>query len=432
MNHRAALRFLDSLVDYEKLARPRDEFKLDNIRRLLEMVGNPQQQLRRTVLVAGTKGKGSTCYMLEAALRACGLSTGLFVSPHVLDVRERIQLEGRSVSKQQFSRLVARFRPLVRRQPVSYFELTAAMAFDLFSRRKVDYAVIEVGLGGRLDATNLSEPDVSVIARIGLDHVQVLGGTIRRIAREKAGIMRPGRPVVIAQQQPDAADELAKCARRTGAEMISVAVRSRTWDVVTNTDGVAFSAFTDLGAGRFNLPLLGKHQIDNCLTTLTVLARLARTDERIRLESVTRGLAGVSIPARCQVVSRRPPTIVDACHNPDSGEALAGVIGEHLKSKVVLVYGSLRGKLVSKTIRPLAPHVELAIVTAPDSPRALAPDELVSKFRRLGVRAETSDSVSAALQAARIAAGSQLPVVVAGSFYVAGEALAAMHRLTHS
>uniref|UniRef100_A0A7C4GDA3 tetrahydrofolate synthase n=1 Tax=candidate division WOR-3 bacterium TaxID=2052148 RepID=A0A7C4GDA3_UNCW3 len=432
MTYRAALQFLDSLVDYEKSAKPRDEFKLDNMRRLLDLAGNPQKRLRRTVLVAGTKGKGSSCYMLEAALRACGLSTGLFVSPHVLDVRERIQLDGQPVLPQLFSRLVERFRPLVRRQPVSYFELTAAMAFDLFARRDVDYAVVEVGLGGRLDATNLSEPDISVITRIGLDHIQVLGGTVRKIAREKAGIMRAGRPVVVARQQPDAADELAKCARRVGAELVSVAARSRTWDEVAGTDGISFSAFTDLGAGRFELPLFGRHQIDNCLTALTVLGRLAQLDSRVQLEPARQGLARVSIPARCMIAARRPLTVVDSCHNPDSGEALAAVIGEHLKSKVVLVYGSLRGKLVKKTIQPLVPWTELAIVTAPHSPRAMAPDELVRVFRRLGVRVETAVDVGAALTAARVAAGTRLPVVVAGSFYLAGEALAVLRRLTRS
>lgn len=432
MTYATALRFLDSLVDYEKLAKPRDEFKLDNIRRLLELAGNPQLQLRRTLLVAGTKGKGSTCYMLEAALRACGLRTGLFISPHVLDVRERIQLSGRPVSMQQFSRLVAEFRPLVRRQPVSYFELTAAMAFDLFCRRKVDCAVVEVGLGGRLDATNLSEPDISVITRIGLDHVQVLGGTVRKIAREKAGIMRAGRPVVVARQQPEVGEELAKCARRTGAELISVAARSQTWDENLSADGVSFSAFTDLGAARFELPLLGRHQIENCLTALTVLGRLARLDPRIRLEPVRHGLAQVAVPARCEVVARRPLTIVDSCHNPDSGAALAAVIGGELKSKVVLVYGSLRGKLVAPTIGPLAPWIETAIVTAPDSARAMAPAELVKVFRRFGVKAQTAVSVPAALTAARVAAEGGLPIVVAGSFYVAGEALAALRRLTRS
>jgi dihydrofolate synthase/folylpolyglutamate synthase len=182
MTYAQAVEFLDSLVNYEKLAGPRNEFKLDNIRRLLELAGNPERNMRNVILVAGTKGKGSVCHLLEAALRGCKLSTGMFVSPHVLDVRERIQLDGKPIPKSLFAGLVKRFRPLVQRQPVSYFELTSAMAFELFATEKPDYSIIEVGLGGRLDATNLSDPAISVITRIGYDHLKVLGNTLTKIA----------------------------------------------------------------------------------------------------------------------------------------------------------------------------------------------------------------------------------------------------------
>jgi len=203
LRYAEALSKLDRLVNYEKQAKPRNEFKLDDIRELLRLAGDPHRSLRLVVLVAGTKGKGSMCHMLEASLRACGRKTGMFVSPHVITVRERIQVGGAPVSKRTFARLVDEIWPLVERQPVSYFELTAALAFTLFAREQVDYAIVEVGLGGRLDATNLLEPDVSVITRIGLDHTHVLGCTLPKIAREKAGIMRRGRPVVVGQQSPE-------------------------------------------------------------------------------------------------------------------------------------------------------------------------------------------------------------------------------------
>lgn len=428
MKYPAAVRLLDSLVNYERQAKPRDRFKLDNIRRLLLLAGDPQLRMPRTILVAGTKGKGSTCYLLDAALRECGLKTGLFVSPHVTNVRERIQLGGRPVSPVAFAALVDKFRPLLRRQQVSYFELTAAMAFELFSARRLDYAVVEVGLGGRLDATNLSDPVVSVITRIGYDHVQVLGRTMRKIAVEKAGIMRPERPTVIAPQAPEAMASLAEQARKVGAKLISVAERTRAWDITLGTRGTWFSCFTDLGPGRVAIPLLGCHQIDNCLTALTTLGVLARTDTRIHFEMVRRGLENAVVPARCQVVSERPLILVDSCHNPESGRALADVIAGCIGSRVVLVYGSLRNKLVAQTVAPLAPWVKVAVLARPDSPRACETTELGRMFRRLRVRTDSAPDVPAAVERALLLSGDSVPVVVAGSFYVAGEALAVLSR----
>ncbi len=415
-----AVAFLDALVNYEKQAKPRDRFKLDNIRRLLGLAGNPQQKLDSVVLVAGTKGKGSVCYMLDAALRGCGLRTGLFVSPHVHNVRERIQYNGVPVPPATFARLVERFVPLVRRQPVSYFELTTAMAFDLFARRRPDYCIVEVGLGGRLDATNLSEPQVSVITRIGLDHVKVLGSTRRQIAREKAGIMRPGRPVVVGRQEPDALAELRRCAHATRAMLNRAEAATSIGPILPTRTGTRFSACTDMGRAVFRLPLLGRHQVENCQTALAVLGLLAEHDPRIRLAGVRRGLAKVMIPARCQVVSRRPFIMVDSCHNPDSGRALADVIRDHLNQRVILVYGSLRGKLVKETVRPLTRWIHSAVLVRPDSPRALPLAELGRVFTRLRVSYVTAESLPAAVSIAR---DSSFPVVFAGSFYLAGEVL---------
>ena len=451
MTYSQALAFIDGLVNYEKLAGPRNEFKLDNIRRLLELAGNPERKMRNVILVAGTKGKGSVCYMIDAALRGCGLSTGMFVSPHVLDVRERIQPDGKPIPKRTFAALVERFRPLVERQPVSYFELTAAMAFELFATEKPNYSIIEVGLGGRLDATNLSDPIVSVITRIGYDHLKVLGNTLTKIAGEKAGIMRKGRPVVIGEQEPEALTALKRKAQRTGAHLVQAGSVVSVPAVQFAAYGLKLNARCPLGSGVIRLPLLGYHQIENCKTALTVLSGLSIDDHRIRFKRVACGMGTVSIPARCQVVRCRPLTIVDSCHNPESGRALSNVLRDHLpflraanrnsqfairhSPKVVLVYGSLSGKLVEETVAPLAPFVEKAVLVQPDNPRAMPLAELGSVFTGLHIPHVTADSVPAALaQAKRLAQAGRLqtaacrlqtalPIAVAGSFYLAGEAL---------
>jgi len=458
MTYGQAIEFLDGLVNYEKLAKPRTEFKLDNIRRLLELAGNPERRMRNVILVAGTKGKGSVCYMLDAALRGCGLSTGMFVSPHVLDVRERIQLDGKPIPKSLFAGLVARLAPFVApsdsdlqtatcklqtRVPVSYFEMTTAMAFLLFAEKQPDYSIIEVGLGGRLDATNLSEPIVSVITRIGYDHVKVLGNTLTKIAGEKAGIMRKGRPVVIGEQELEALGALKHKARESGARLVRAESAVSAPSVRAVADGLKVNARCWLGAGWIGVPLLGHHQVENCKTALTVLSGLSIHDRRIKFKCVARGMGTVSIPARCQVVRRRPLTIVDSCHNPESGRALANVLRDHLphlrssirpssvvhrhSERAILVYGSLSGKLVAETVAPLAPFVQQAILVQPDSPRAMPLAELKRIFSRLHIPYVTADSVRSALSLARASSlslhPSSLPVVVAGSFYLAGEAL---------
>jgi dihydrofolate synthase/folylpolyglutamate synthase len=455
MIYTQAIQFLDGLVNYEKLAGPRNEFKLDNIRRLLELAGNPERRMRNVILVAGTKGKGSVCYMLDAALRGCKLSTGMFVSPHVLDVRERIQLDGKPIPKSLFASLVARLAPFVSSvrpsslvlRPdavaVSYFELTTAMAFLLFAEKQPDYSIVEVGLGGRLDATNLSNPVVSVITRIGHDHLNVLGNTLTKIAGEKAGIMREGRPVVIGEQEPEALKALKRKVREVGARLVQSASVVSVPSVQATRDGLKVNMRCRFGSGEISLPLLGRHQVENCQTALTVLVGLSLDDRCIKFKRVARGMGTVSIPARCQTVRYRPLTIVDSCHNPESGRALANVLRDHIpmlrsanrqspianrqSQKVILVYGSLSGKLVAETVAPLAPFVQQAILVQPDNPRAMPLDELGSVFTGLHIPYVTADCVPAALSIARTSSfvlrPSSFPIVIAGSFYLAGEAL---------
>lgn len=428
MNYQQALRFLNSLVNYERRPRPRDRFKLDSIRKLLALAGNPQDSMPNVILIAGTKGKGSVAHMIESGLRACNLRTGLYISPHLISVRERIQLNGTWISKTDLARLITKFSPLIQEPMVSYFELLTAIAFDLFSRRQIEYSVIEVGLGGRLDATNLTHPEISVITRIGYDHLKVLGNTLTKIAREKAGIMRPGKVVIIAPQEQKSKAELLLQAQKTDAQPILVEEHSRFWDESVTLEGTTFSAFTELGAGRIHLKLLGRHQIENCLTALTTLGILARNDSRIKFEAVVNAWENLIIPGRCQLIGLQPPLLIDTCHNPESGTALAQVLRDCFREKVILIYGSLRNKLVKKTLEPLAPYVDYAIAVAPDSPRALAPSLVKGIFTGLRVPAEVAPDIPSALFRARELAVGKIPIVCAGSFYLSGAVLALIQQ----
>jgi dihydrofolate synthase/folylpolyglutamate synthase len=284
---------------------------------------------------------------------------------------------------------------------------------------------------------------VSVITRIGYDHLKVLGYTLTKIAGEKAGIMRKGRPVVIGEQEPEARRELEARAKAIGAELVPAASVVSVPSVESTADGLAIHMRSRFGEGAIRLPLLGYHQVENCQTALAVLNELSMYDRRIKFKRVARGMGTVSIPARCQVVRRIPLTIVDSCHNPESGRALASVIRDHLphlrssirpssivhrhSGKVVLLYGSLSGKLVAETVAPLAPFVQQAILVQPDNPRAMPLPELERIFADLSIPHVTADSVRSALSLARASSlslhPSSLPVVVAGSFYLAGEVL---------
>ncbi|MBN2466446.1 hypothetical protein JXD38_12570, partial [candidate division WOR-3 bacterium] len=300
-------------------------------------------------------------------------------------------------------------------------------------------------------ATNLSNPKISVITRIGYDHLKVLGNTLTKIAGEKAGIMRKGRPVVIGDQKPEARRELEARARAIGAELVPADSVAEIPSVDPRCWGMALSPVAIFGAELIDLPLLGYHQVENCKTALAVLNELSWCDRRIKINRVARGMRTVSIPARCQIVRQQPLTIVDSCHNPESGRALANLLRDHVPRlraascrfphprplpegegrgeggqlpKVILVYGSLGGKLVEETVAPLAPFVQQAVLVQPDSPRAMPLSELGRVFSKLGIPHVTAEGIRDALaEAKKLARDSSLPVVVAGSFYLAGEVI---------
>jgi dihydrofolate synthase / folylpolyglutamate synthase len=437
--YEAALAWLLGFSDWERgvgwnaAAAPGEPWYLGRTRLLLDLAEAPDRALR-CVLIAGTNGKGSTAAMLEAVERAAGWRTGLYTQPHLHSYRERVRVDGEPISPADFRRLVDRLRPLVDRlraarpeagEPTT-FELTTVLALLHFAEARVEVAIVEVGLGGRLDATNAVEPVLSVITRIGLDHTQILGDSIARIAREKAGIIRPGGVVVVAPQRPAARRAILEICGGLGARCRLV----RALRTGERGDGPADVARARLGDRRFpiRLRLPGVHQRQNAATALAAAEELAGHGLAITPQAARTGLESLAIPGRFEVVPGSPTRVLDAAHNRDSAEALARTLSDvRLSHPRWLVLGILRDKDARSVVHQLLPAVDGIVATAPDSPRALPAAALAEECCRAGARfVVPAPTVAAALERARVAAGPAGTVVATGSFAVVAEARVAL------
>ena len=401
-----ALRFLNSFTDYERMASvysPGD-YNLDRMRRLLCALGNPERAFL-SLHIAGTKGKGSTAHLAAAILREAGYRTGLYTSPHLVDMRERIRLDGSPIGEADFTRLLASMEPELRRLRPTYFESMTAAAFLHFANRGVDYAVVEVGLGGRLDATNVLTPAACAITTIDFDHMDKLGNTLRAIAGEKAGILKPGIPAVSSPQAPEARRVLEARGPVTFP-------RFR----VLSSRGFVLRFIAE--GRRWTLPVLGEHQAANAATAL---ALVGRSGALVPPEAVRRAFRRIRLPGRVERVGRRPTVIVDAAHNPVSARALSAALKTVPRRRLVLVFGASADKDYRAMLRTLLPSADLAILTKAANPRAAATSDLVAAAN--GRPAVPAGSVARALALARKATGPEDAIVVTGSFYVAGEAL---------
>jgi dihydrofolate synthase / folylpolyglutamate synthase len=429
-----ALAYLDGLIHPpDQPRRPYHEVKLARMRALLDRLGAPEAGLP-CVLIAGTKGKGSTAAMLAAVLRAAGRRVGLAVKPHLIDYRERIQVDGRMVSRAELVRLVRLVQPAVEAGradafgPPTYVEATVAMAILAFRRAQVDLAVIEVGVGGRLDATNTTDPVVSVITPISYDHTELLGHTLTEIAREKAGILRDGRPVVSAPQQPEAQAVIDGAVRAAASPLVLIG-RDVTYDVTAaSLDGIAAGIRGVRGAYDVRIPLLGRHQAVNAATAIAAAEQLSAPDP-LDPEAVRRGIGAVRWPARVELIARRPATIVDVGHNPASMAALSATLQELLGGRrLVVAFGMLATKDYHAVTALLAPMAAAVVTTTPDNPHALPAAELAAEVRRYTPHVEAVDDRREAVERARRLVGPDDVLLVTGSFYFVGEARAQLLR----
>ncbi len=386
------------------------------------------------MLIAGTKGKGSTAAILESLARAAGWRTGLYTQPHLDTFRERLRLDGQPISQALFVTLVSRLRRLVARLRADHpeagepttFELTTVLAVLACAEASVDLTILEVGLGGRLDATNAVDSGLSVLARIGLDHTEILGNTIAEIAREKAGIIRPQGPVVSALQRRAARDmilarcvEVGACCRFVRPLPGGAPEATGQQVVVRLPSGPPFAA---------TLHLQGAHQRQNAALALAAASELASAGLALTPDSVRTALAEARAPGRVEVIRGAPTWVLDAAHNADSATALARTLDEVAPSRPRwTVLGILRDKDAAAVARVLVPGADGIVVAAPKTPRALPAEELADICRRAGAESvESAESIADALDRARTAAGPRGTVIATGSFAVVSEARAAL------
>ena len=438
MNYRQAEQYLSGLVDYEKIphvsyAQP--GYNLRHVEYLLRLLDNPHL-CAPAVHIAGTKGKGSVAAMIARVLTASGYRTGLYTSPHLHTLRERIRINDSLISEAEFASLVTRLKPhieTVNHSPdyfcLSFFEVLTAVAFVYFREKKVDFQVLEVGLGGRLDATNVVSPEVAVITAISLDHTEILGEGLAQIAGEKAGIIKPGCPVVSSPQVEEASRVVRDVCREKGTELVQVG-RDVVWrDVASDLNRQSFVVEGRKGVYRLTIPLLGDFQGENAATAVAVSEVLGDRGVSLPAEALVSGLAEVSWPGRFQILRRKPVVLVDGAHNVASMRRLVGNISGYFRyNKLFIVFGTSVDKDVAgmaKEIASLSPRV---IVTRSSHPRAASAEDAAAAFARNGVTPEVAPSVPEALALALSLAKENDLVVVTGSLFVVAEALKAVGK----
>ncbi|PKB65251.1 MAG: hypothetical protein BZY80_00745 [SAR202 cluster bacterium Io17-Chloro-G2] len=441
MDYRQSIGALLSLVDHERNSlgpRQKAITGLSRTERFMSRLGDPHRQAK-TIHVAGTKGKGSTAAMCDAALRAAGYHTGFYSSPHLHHFTERIRLDSQPIAEEDFARLVDELWP--RRmdgdpdssdgaEAVTLFEFMTGMAYYCFAKEKVDFQVIEVGLGGRLDATNVVTPSVAVITSISLDHTAILGDTLAEIAAEKAGIIKPGGVVAVAPQAPEALSTILGVCRDQQARAIQIG-KDVTW-VSHETgrdpwDSQRLTVKGRLEEYQLDIPLAGLHQLENAATAVAALEALVEQGHSVPAEAIQRGFAQVSWPGRMEVLSRSPLFLADGAHNPHSVNLLMEALDcNPPPGRLILVAGFSRDKNVADMARRLAQASPMVFATRSRHPRSLPPAAVADLFKNEGLTAVESDSVAEAVEQALGLAGPGGLVLATGSLFVVAEAREAM------
>ena len=432
---RSAINYLNSLTNYERAKRTQytpGNFGLARMNRILAALDNPHRSFK-SVHIAGTKGKGSTAAMVSEMIRACGLKVGVYTSPHILDIRERIVVDGSMISEAAFARSIAAVASVVKKAKVpepTYFEVMTAAAFNYFASEGVELAVVEVGMGGRLDSTNVITPEVVAITSISFDHMLQLGTDLTSIAREKAGVIKKGVPVVSAPQRPNVKEVLREAAEAAGStlrfadENVDFSYRfefsrsaGRHARICLTTDNCKFE--------HLHVPLYGEHQAGNCALALNVLDALKLRGLPIDDQQAMAGLANVKLAGRMQMLSENPRVLVDGAHNAASIDALMRSIGQHIPyDSMVVIFGCQKDKDIPGMIRHLQLGADKIIFTTTGSPRAADPAELAAAYsEHTGKMAQVADTLDDAMRIATSAITREDLVCITGSFYLVAEAM---------
>jgi dihydrofolate synthase/folylpolyglutamate synthase len=394
-------------------------------------MGNPQLAAR-TIHIAGTKGKGSVVAMIAQVLSASGYKTGRYTSPHLHNLRERISIDGSLISETDFAAAMAEVKPPIESmkqdtsfRQLTYFEALTALAFDYFQKKRVDFQVLEVGLGGRLDATNVTKPVVCIITSISLDHTQILGNTIEEIAREKAGIIKPGCWVVISPQPEEAASVISDICHKKKAKVVQVG-KDITWQKISgdlHQQSLVIEGRTN--KYQVSIPLLGDFQLENAATAVAALEILASEGFAISTADIAQGLARVKWPGRFQILQQHPTVLVDGAHNVASMKRLVNNIKAYFANKrIFLVFGTSCDKDIPGIINELVPLSPQVIATQASHSRAAPPSTLAADFSNRGIEPEIRETVAQALSRALSLAGRTDIICVTGSLFVVAEALA--------
>jgi dihydrofolate synthase/folylpolyglutamate synthase len=458
-------------LGHELAQTPSHKFDLAHMRVLLKALENPERKFP-SVLIAGTNGKGSTAATLASILRASGLRTGLYTSPHLVRINERIRISGEEIADDKFALLHDMVERTAERlvedgelpwHP-SFFEMLTAMAFEHFATSKIEIAVLEVGMGGRLDATNVVEPRVSVIADISLDHQKFLGDTVAQIAREKAGIIRPGGVVVTLPQMPEANDVIGNAVLEKDAHAISavpyvppVSPASPNYLALSPGKTGQFPGLDHVGTdvhvrpaerssatdrpktlSRYPLqvlgkeilvetPLVGRHQLRNVALAIAAAEELSKQGFPITADSVERGIRETRWPGRFQVIRGTPEIVLDVAHNPAGAWALRSTLSACYEDhRIIFVFGAMRDKAIGEISEILFPLAERVIATSAENPRSATPEEIRDAAARTHAEIEPRPDVSSAIERARDLAGADGIIVITGSIYIVGEAMRAL------
>jgi len=440
MNYQEAIDFVFGHTNYEAVPRVshiEGNYDLRRVFQLLERVGNPQLKAK-SLHITGTNGKGSTSAMLASVLVTAGYKTGLYTSPHLITMRERFNINGRMISEGEVAALMTRLKLEIEAVNaeaaygrLTVFEILTVLCFTWFAEQKCDFQVMEVGMGGRFDATNVIQPEVCLLTSISLDHTEILGDTITKIAAEKCGIIKSGCVVVSHPQTPEATQVIFETCGGKKVKLIQIGHEVNSHSLSYNLHNQSMVVKGRLDEYPVTIPLLGQHQLDNAAAVIAAVEVLIERGFPISKAAIGEGLAKVEFPGRLQIAGEKPLIILDGGHNPGAAKKLKESLQQYFKPvRSILVIGMSADKDMQGVVAALSPIFDQIVTTAADNPRSAKPEVLAQLFKAEGKQTITFQSISQALTYARQTARDNDLICVTGSLFVVGEALKILTKQT--